>query len=250
MLGSVFSGELTSEDILNLDPRQFRFFELSSEDIEKILMGSGAYWFDKNPPGYHALLTSGKHSNGYINLSKAYQYVNVVEILGSQLAIRLKREIHRRRKEFGKISRIVSPFSVAHLSQSLARDLYIRKLAYFEKNREGEIYLRRFDVDSQESVMIFDDLTTTGKTIKKMWLVLSEIGVKIFPAVGVIVYRPPPKSGKFIVVEDKGGKHKIPVISLVYKEIAVFNPEDCPWCKKGSVAVRPKENWEKLVSQR
>jgi len=250
MTKRLFLKEITIDDILRLSPRELSGTEIIQEDIENILKASGAYWFNKDPLVTHALLTSGNHSNGYINLSKAYQYVNLVEILADQLAMKVRRVIHRHRKFFGRVERIVSPYSVAHIAQELAKDLEIEKIAYFEKNKSGNLFLKRFEIETGELVLIFDDLTTTGKTIREMWRILKEREAKIFPVVGMIVYRPPPSSaGSFLLISNGNYEERIPIVSLIYKEIAAFDPNKCPWCKKGSVAVRPKENWDRLINQ-
>lgn len=36
------------------------------------------------------------------------------------------------------------------------------------------------------------------------------------------------------------------IISLIDKEMPMWQPNDCPLCKAGSIAVRPKDNWELL----
>lgn len=241
----VFDRQLTKEEVLKLDTRQFHFIELDQEDIENILKACGAMWYSDNPLKYHALLKSGKHSNGYINNAMAYQYIPVNEILAAQLAIKLNRVIHRYRKDFGKIDRIVSPFSVAHIAQLIGKNLNIRNIAYFEKNKNGKNFLKRFKIAPGETVLVVDDLITTGTTVKEMCEVLKKLEAKLFPAVGAIVYRTLPGLGNFLIIDNQA----IPIVYLVYKKIEVYNPEKCPWCKKGSIAIRPKENWEKLISQ-
>jgi orotate phosphoribosyltransferase len=110
------------------------------------------------------------------------------------------------------------------------------KLSGFTEKREsGGMINKRFDVKGS-SILLVEDVVTTGNTTRKTVQALQASGATILPYVLAIVNR----SG-----EDEIDGRKI--ISSVILNLDTFYPADCPYCKAGSKVLRPKENWAELT---
>jgi len=143
---------------------------------------------------------------------------------------------------------IGAPYGAISFSAMVAEEIGMGvKSGYCEKDSEKGIVLKRFDIPDDSRVLIVEDLITTGGTVESIWKAIKKKSnnVKIIPLIGAVVHRPPPNTS-ILVIDNQ----KVHIISLLYKEVLAFSPEKCPWCKQGSVAVRPKENWKRLIEQR
>lgn len=205
----------------------------------------GIYWVhDGNPKRPHALLTSGNHSGGFFKSRPIIENKQLLEIAATDLLWEFD-------KEFGVLSAVdffAGPKTGGEkLSEALALGARVLKELDFEsialeKSGEGEektIFLS--DADKRriagKCVFICDDVVTTSGSILKSQKAIEEAGGIIFPATLVLVNR----SGlKYI------GMSKI--ISLVDVTMPIYEPEECPLCSMGSVALRPKgpQEWKAL----
>lgn len=81
-------------------------------------------------------------------------------------------------------------------------------------------------------------MSTGGTTLRTIENLILKNG-EIFRRIGVLVNR----SG----VKHLEGRE---IVSLIDREMPMWEPEDCPLCKEGSKALRPKitEHWERLVA--
>ena len=88
-----------------------------------------------------------------------------------------------------------------------------------------------------EVILAVDDVYTTGGSVGLMTKAVVDAGGDMLPLIVVLVNR----SGK---TEVDGVK----IISLVNRPMPIWEPEECPLCKVGSEAIRPKskENWARL----
>ncbi len=168
----------------------------------------------------HFLLTSGLHSNRYIQCALVLQRPSQAAALGTALAERLLALA-------GPPDFVIAPamggILVAH---EVARALSVRAL--FAERQNGALTLRRgFRIRPGEKAYVVEDVVTTGKSTRETMQVVADSG-GIVTAVGCLIDR----SGGSA---DMG----VPGASLAVLDVPVYLPEECPLCKTGSRAIKP-----------
>ncbi|MCY3023204.1 MAG: hypothetical protein NTW87_29860 [Planctomycetota bacterium] len=203
-------------------------------DWRKLFQDHGAIWLhDGRPSRPHALLTSGLHSDGFVNCTFVTQQPEVVKrILAEQdgLGTRLPRE---------KVDWVVgSAFGAITLAYAVAAHIGARA-AFTEKDGNG-MRLARFEIGPEEQVLVVEDTVSTGGSTLKTIEGLQQNGVAaadILPQIVCLVNR----SGV-----DRLGERELR--ALIKLDIHVWPPAECPLCKGGSQALRPKTHWKELTS--
>ena len=185
---------------------------LSKDEILKIFKDSGALLEG------HFILTSGLHSGRYFQCAKVFQFPWHAEKLCEEIAQHFKQD---------GIDLVVSPaVGGIVVGQETARLLNVRSI--FLERVEGKMTLRRgFEVSKNERVLVVEDVTTTGGSVKEVIQVLKEQGCEV-AAVAAVVDR----SGGSVSFD-------VPYFSLFQMEVTNHNPKNCPMCQSGSVAVKP-----------
>lgn len=168
----------------------------------------------------HFLLTSGLHSNRYIQCAKVLQYPEKAALLGTELAAFF-------RDQGIGIDVVVGPalggILVAH---EVARALRVR--AIFAERENGVMTLRRgFAVEKGERALVVEDVVTTGGSSREVIKLMEDNGAKVV-GVGALVDR---HSGAL--------NFGVPFHALVRLEITTYHPEDCPLCRDGFPLVKP-----------
>jgi orotate phosphoribosyltransferase len=166
----------------------------------------------------HFILTSGLHSGRYFQCAKVFQYPWHAEKLCTDIADHFKNE---------KIDLVVSPaVGGIIVGQEVARLLKVRSI--FLERKDGKMTLRRgFEVSKDERVLVVEDVTTTGGSVKEVIQVLQNQGCVVI-AVAAVVDR----SGETVTFG-------VPYFSLFQMEVKNYSPDDCLLCKSGSIAVKP-----------
>ena len=159
----------------------------------------------------HFILSSGLHSDRYIQCALVLQHPRVAEQLCSELAAKLG---HLGAKVVAAPA--LGGVIVAH---EVARALGLRAL--FTERQEGKMTLRRgFHIDPEEPALVVEDVITTGKSTRETINCVEEAGGKVV-GIGALVDR----SGGQV---DFG----MPKASLVTLNVETYDPDDCPLCKK------------------
>jgi len=166
----------------------------------------------------HFILSSGLHSDRYIQCALVLQHPRIAEQLCTELASKLRRV---------NASVVAAPalggVIVAH---EVARALGVRAL--FTERQEGVMNLRRgFSFTADEPTLVVEDVITTGGSTRETMKCVEQAGGKVV-GVGALIDR----SGG---VADLG----VPRATLVTLKVQNFGPADCPFCKSGIPAVKP-----------
>ena len=209
----------------------------------KAYQQQGALWIhDGNPSRPHAELTSGKHSDGFFNS----RLVIPDNLLMQFAATDLVNLYIAGGGSFELIDRVVGPQTGAtKLAKFIAVEISARsnRLCQFsspEKQGEGAAKRMTFsDRDREqlpgELVLLCEDVITTGGSVDLTAKACLEVGARVQPYVLVLVNR----SG----LEQEGDRS---ILALIDRPMPMWLPEDCPLCKQGSKALRPKDNWAAL----
>lgn len=186
--------------------------ELTKEEILKIFRDTEALLEG------HFILTSGLHSATYFQCAKVFQYPWHAESLCRATADHYREE---------NIDVVVSP-AVGGIvfGQEVARHLGVR--AMFAERVEGRMTLRRgFAIKPGERVLLAEDVTTTGGSVKEVLKAVEGAGGEAIAVTSV--------------VDRSGGKARfgVPYFSLFRMDVTNYEPESCPMCRAGSQAVKP-----------
>ena len=162
----------------------------------------------------HFLLSSGRHSGGYCQCAKLLRFpdksANVLESVVEQV------------KGLG-ITKVCGPaMGGIVVSYELARQLGCESI--FTERKDGEMQLRRgFTVGPEDTVLISEDVVTTGKSTMETVSALEAYGAKV---IGVAC------------IADRRAEENaltLPVYSAVKLDIASYEPDECPICKEGKI---------------
>lgn len=168
----------------------------------------------------HFKLTSGVHSDIYIQCAQVMQYPEFMNNLCSELGKKFRGD---------DVDVIVGPaVGAIIMAHVMARVLGPWVRAIFTERENGKMTLRRsFKIKKGEKVLVVEDVTTTGSSVKEVIDIVKERQGKVV-GVGVLIDR---SGGKI----DFGVKTQ----SLLTLDIKTYLPEVCPLCKKGIPAVKP-----------
>lgn len=166
----------------------------------------------------HFLLTSGRHSDKYMQCAKLFQYADVSELICKQLAEQFAEK---------KIDLVVGPaIGGIIMAYEMGRQLGVKNI--FAERENGQMTFRRgFEVPEGANVLVVEDVVTTGGSVKEVIALLKEHGANVV-GVGSVVDR---SAGKM----DFGVEFKA-VLSM---EVVSYEPENCPICKSGLPLVKP-----------
>ncbi len=166
----------------------------------------------------HFLLTSGRHSDKYLQCAQLLQYPKATEQVCSELAGHFQDM---------NIQTVIGPaMGGIILSYEMGRQLDVRSI--FAEREDGKMALRRgFAVKPSERVLVVEDVVTTGGSVKEVISLIKELGGEV-AVVAALVDR----SGKKV---DFG----VPAYYLLDLEVKSYIPEECPLCKKGLPITKP-----------
>jgi orotate phosphoribosyltransferase len=166
----------------------------------------------------HFLLTSGRHSNRYMQCAKLFRYPDISEILCRELADKFRDQ---------KIDLVAGPaLGGIIIAYEMARQLKVTNV--FAERENGVMTFRRgFFIPSGANVLVVEDVVTTGGSVREVMGLVREAGANV-AGVGCIVDR---SDGKL----DFG----CPFGAVLSMEITSYEPGDCPICKTGLPLVKP-----------
>jgi orotate phosphoribosyltransferase len=166
----------------------------------------------------HFLLSSGLHSNKYVQCALVLQYPNYAGFLAKELA-----------RKFGKtkIDTVISPaIGGIVFGQEVARAIGAK--AIFAEREEGKLTLRRgFDIKKDEKILVIEDVLTTGGSAKEIIRIVKKKKAKL---VGV---------GSLVNRSMKRLDFDVQMKSLLKLDIKTFDTQHCPYCKKNMELVKP-----------
>lgn len=162
----------------------------------------------------HFKLTSGRHSDTYMQSAKLFIDTKQSEIVCKALAEKLAGT---------QIDMVVSPaIGGILMGYEVARQLGVPNI--FAERENGEMTLRRgFAIPEGTKVVVVEDVVTTGGSVKEVVKLVQSLGAEVV-AVASLVDR---SNGNV----DFGVKY----VNLISMEVVSYEPEECPLCKEGKI---------------
>lgn len=183
----------------------------TSEHVMTVFRQTGAYLKG------HFRLTSGLHSDEYLQCALVLRHPAIAEELGRELASLLP-----------ACDFIAAPaLGGLIIGHEVARAKGVPFL-FAERDAAGKMTLRRgFSVRPGETAVVIEDVVTTGGSTREVMDLLQASGVRV-AAAGSIIDR----SGGSV---DLG----VPRFALATLKVTTWEPENCPMCQQGIPVEKP-----------
>ena len=183
----------------------------SSEKIKNLLMERGALLKG------HFLLSSGLHSDQYLQCALILSDPKIAEELGKALAETLG----------NKPDLVLSPaIGGIVIGQEVARALGVKH--YFLERENGGMVLRRgFFLERGQKAVVVEDVVTTGGSSQEVIEFAKKNGVETLSVLAI--------------ADRSSGKNQLsaPLKSLLPIQIETFESSRCPMCRLGTPVIKP-----------
>ena len=166
----------------------------------------------------HFKLSSGLHSDRYLQSALVLQYPDFAAELGRALAARL---------EHLQPTVVLSPaLGGIVIGQEVDRALQVRSI--FAERQDGKLTLRRgFTLAPADRVVVVEDVITTGLSTRETIEAAEATGAQVMGAAAIV---------------DRGSEASrlnVPLQALVRMQVAAYQPDACPMCAAGQPVVKP-----------
>ncbi len=166
----------------------------------------------------HFLLSSGRHSDQYLQCALVLQYPDRAEKLARELAAVIPKQ---------KIDIVIGPaLGGITIAYEVARQL--GAMALFAERENGKMTMRRgFQIPKGAKVLVVEDVVTTGGSVMEVAALVEELGGEV---VGIAS-----------IVDRSNGKVELgyPYYSILPLDVVSYEEDECPLCKQGIPAVKP-----------
>jgi orotate phosphoribosyltransferase len=166
----------------------------------------------------HFLLTSGRHSNRYMQCARLFQYADVAETICGQLAERFADM---------EIDMVAGPaVGGIIMAYEMGRQLGLKNV--FAERENGKMTFRRgFEIPTGARVLVTEDVVTTGGSVREVMELIRGMGGEV--------------AGVGSVVDRSGGAvgFGVPFRAVLEVEVVSCEPDDCPLCAADMPAVKP-----------
>jgi orotate phosphoribosyltransferase len=170
----------------------------------------------------HFRLSSGLHSDRYLQCAKVLMWPRRADALGQALGALLR--------PFGAGTVISPALGGVVIGQEVGRALGIRAL--FTERVEGTFTLRRgFSLEPREELVVIEDVVTTGKSTREVIAVVQAAGAVVTCCGSIIDRRAANEKGDTV--------DGIPYRTLLSLDVPAWDPAACPLCAKGSPLTAP-----------
>ncbi|MDD4172353.1 MAG: orotate phosphoribosyltransferase [Syntrophomonas sp.] len=167
----------------------------------------------------HFKLTSGRHSNRYMQCALVLQYPQYTEQLALHIAEKYADE---------KIDFVIGPaMGGIIVAYEVARQLKVPGI--FCERENGQMVLRRgFKLEPGHKVLVVEDVVTTGGSVMEVMDIVRQSGAEV--------------AGVAVLVDRSAGKVDFGVRkeAVLIMDIESWEAEECPLCQEGKgEAVKP-----------
>ncbi len=177
----------------------------------------------------HFLLSSGLHSDKYIQCALVLQYPDIAE----QISMLLFEEIRNNTNLWQQINVVVAPalggIIIGHEIARVIKTFSQKQIRFIftERDDTGKMTLRRnFEITNLDKVAIVEDVVTTGKSTNEVIEVVKNFGGEILFLCSIFN-----RSGNINFTYSYYFLSKI--------EVNNYYPDSCPLCKQNVQLIKP-----------
>jgi len=181
----------------------------------------------------HFILSSGNHSNRYLQSAKVLEDPKRAKLLADALAELIQ-------KAGIEVDTVCAPALGGILAgYELARSLDVRSI--FVERKEGGMELRRgFQVKQGEKIIICEDIITTGGSAMEAATIIEELGAEVVAFASLANRGFCQREGSTTQAKTACKlPSNVPLFALDDFTFEMYSPEECPMCKAGSEAIKP-----------
>jgi orotate phosphoribosyltransferase len=165
----------------------------------------------------HFLLSSGLHSDTYVQCARVLQYPHLAESLGDELARRFDKD---------EIDLVLSPALGGIIIGYMVAMAMGKRMLFAERAGERMLLRRGQALQKGERVLIVEDVITTGGSVREIMQLAKEAGTEV-EAIGALIER-----GE---ARDLGIVRKV----LLPIDAKAWEADNCPLCGEGAPLVAP-----------
>jgi len=168
----------------------------------------------------HFILSSGLHSNHYVQCAKLLSHPKQAKIICASLSEKIK-------DNFNNIDIILSPaLGGIVVGYEVGRQLDV--VTIFAERTDDKLTLRRgFNISRNSNVLIVEDVITTGKSVSECSKIVKKYNANLIGYACII-----DRSDNKCVIKDK-------IVSQIKFKIATFKKDELPEDLKKIPAKRP-----------
>lgn len=169
----------------------------------------------------HFILSSGRHSDTFLQKALVFQYPQRTAKLCKALAGLIQTKVKK------KIDAVVSP-AVGGIIPGYETARHLKLPAMFVERQDGAFQLRRnFHLDSTMTVVIVEDIVSTGLSSRECIAAVKATGAKV--------------AALACLIDRSGGdaKFDVPFIPLVRLKVPSWEADKLPKHLQGMPAVKP-----------
>lgn len=163
----------------------------------------------------HFRLTSGRHSNKYLQCAKIFRNTKYSEELCAALA--------EQYADCG-VDVVIGPaMGAVQMAYEVSRHLKCENF-FAERDEEGRMALRRgFTVTPGMKVLLVEDVVTTGGSVREVLELVKAQGADVV--------------GVGSIVDRTGGKidFGVPFKAVISVDVESWEADECPLCKEGKI---------------
>ena len=181
----------------------------------------------------HFKLSSGNHSQFYLQSAKVLEDPKTAKLLADELAKQIK-------ASGLEIDTVCAPALGGLIAGfALATALDVRSI--FAERVNGTMTIRRgFEIKPGEKVLMCEDIITTGGSAMEAAAVVKELGGEIIGVAALANRGFCHREGSSVQTKPNCKlPQDIPFFALADFTFEMYSPEECPLCKDGSEAIKP-----------
>lgn len=171
----------------------------------------------------HFQLSSGLHSDTYLQCARLLMWPERAEAAGRELAGKLR--------EFEPRAIVAPALGGIVIGHETAAALAVPFL--FAERQDGAFLLRRgFRLTPGEGTAVVEDVFTTGKSTREVIDLVERMGARVVAAGSIV---------------DRGlepGALRVPSRSLLHLSVAAWPAEQCPLCREGRPLETPGSRYQ------
>jgi orotate phosphoribosyltransferase len=156
----------------------------------------------------HFVLSSGRHSDAYVEKARVFEDPCVTIRLGREIA-----------SWYERVSAVISP-AVGAIPLGFATALAARARFVYAEREAGVMSLRRgFSIAAGERVLVVEDVVTTGGSATEVLALLRDLGAEVL--------------GVAALVDRSDVDLDLPLRALARVSAESWPPDACPPCGRG-----------------